>query len=346
MSLAVLILFVTIPVFARQKTDVMVMKNGDRMTCEIKGLDAGVLYVSFDYIDGTASVDWSKVARLESVQPFIVTTEDGSVYRGMLRTSETGGGPVKIQVLESSERATVIDRPRIVQMIASSDNFFQRFSGDVGFGVIYSKGNQSTQYSLASHTAYIRQRWIAQANFSSNLSSSTGSTASTRNSLDLGVRRLLRWNNWFYEGAAGLLQSSEQGINLQSTFGAGIGRYLENSSRASISLLGGMAWQNTHYRQSNIDLNNENIAAAMIAAQARLFKFSKTNLDLTASLLPALSDPGRLRFNTDAAYYIKLVSNLKWNISLYGNWDTRPPLGLPGSDYGTSAGLTWTFGLK
>ncbi len=51
---------------ARNKTDILVMTNGDRMTCEIKGLDAGVLYVSFDYIDGTIPVDWSKVLLLES----------------------------------------------------------------------------------------------------------------------------------------------------------------------------------------------------------------------------------------------------------------------------------------
>ena len=56
------ILFTT-NLFAREKTDVLVMKNGDRMTCQIKGLEAGVLYVSFDYIDGTAQVEWSKVAR-------------------------------------------------------------------------------------------------------------------------------------------------------------------------------------------------------------------------------------------------------------------------------------------
>jgi len=49
-----------------KKTDVLAMKNGDRMTCEVKGLDSGVLYVSFDYIHGTTSVQWSKVAHLES----------------------------------------------------------------------------------------------------------------------------------------------------------------------------------------------------------------------------------------------------------------------------------------
>src|ERR1700739_3192982 len=77
-------LLVTTPLFARDKTDVLVMNNGDRVTCEIKGLGAGVLYVSIDYVDGTASVDWSKVRHVESTQLFIVKTTDGSVYTGTL----------------------------------------------------------------------------------------------------------------------------------------------------------------------------------------------------------------------------------------------------------------------
>jgi hypothetical protein len=86
--------------------------------------------------------------------------------------------------------------------------------------------------------------------------------------------------------------------------------------------------------------------AALIYSEATLFKFSKTNLNARIAVLPALSDPGHLRVDTNASYYVKLVGNLKWNVSFYGNWDNRPPVGLPGSDYGTSSGLTWTFGLK
>jgi hypothetical protein len=58
------------------------MKNGDRMTGQVKGLDAGVLYVSLPYVVQTFSLDWSQVARLESKQLFIVKIADGSVYRG------------------------------------------------------------------------------------------------------------------------------------------------------------------------------------------------------------------------------------------------------------------------
>ena len=78
-------LLVAAPLFARENTDVLVMKNGDRMTCQVKGLNGGVLYVSFDYIDGTTSVQGSKVARLESKQLFIVKTQDGSVCTGRLK---------------------------------------------------------------------------------------------------------------------------------------------------------------------------------------------------------------------------------------------------------------------
>jgi hypothetical protein len=48
----------------------------------------------------------------------------------------------------------------------------------------------------------------------------------------------------------------------------------------------------------------------------------------------------------NASYYIKLTGKLSWNVSFYGNWDNRPPDGLSGSDYGSSSGLSWTFGNR
>ena len=341
------LLLLASPLLARDKTDIMVMKNGDRMTCEIKGLDAGVLYVAFDYIDGTASVDWSKVASLESTQLFVVKAEDGSVYQGSLRTPETGNGrPVQIEVVQTPGEGTVLDQPQIVHMIATSDKFWQRFSGALNFGVIYSKGNQSTQYNLGSQTAYVRERWAAQANFNSNLSSSTGTNVATRNSLSFSGMHLLPPKNWFYAGLGDFLQSSAQGISLQSTLGGGIGRYLKNTSRSSIALAAGGAWQNTSYQHSTFPVSHQNLAAGLVYVEGKFFKFSKTNLNVTASLLPAISDPGRVRFNTDVTYYIKIFGNLRWDVSFYGNWDNQPPPGFSGSDYGTSSGLSWTFGLK
>ncbi len=44
------------------------------------------------------------------------------------------------------------------------------------------------------------------------------------------------------------------------------------------------------------------------------------------------------------AFYVKLWSNLTYNLSFYGSWDTRPPVTYNASDYGFSSGLGWSFG--
>jgi Protein of unknown function, DUF481 len=338
------VFLLTTPLFARESTDVIVMNNGDHLTGEIKGLNAGVLYVSMKYILGTSSLQWSEVARLESKQLFLVKTEDGSVYTGALNTANISSGrPVKIEVAETSGNEVVIDRPRIVTMDVTSAKFFQRFSGSINTGIIYSKGNQSTQYSLGSQVSYPRERWAAAASFNSTLSDSTGATVSARNQLDLDAFRLLRWNNWFYEGLGTFLQSSEQSIVGQTTAGGGVGRYLKNTNLARISVLAGFVGQNTNYQQ-NID--QQNLASGLIVAKLQFFRFNKTNGDVTAALLPVISEPGRVKFNMNATYYIKLTGNLSWNVSVYDNWDSRPPDNLSGSDYGSSSGLSWTFGNK
>ncbi|HXW93543.1 MAG TPA: DUF481 domain-containing protein [Terriglobales bacterium] len=339
-------LLAAIPVFARQKTDLIVMNNGDRITCEVKGLNEGALSIAMDYVDGTVSVDWSKVVRLESNQPFVVLGKDGSSYEGKLSTGERATGePLMIHIVTRDNKVE-IERSRIVRMTETSEKLYQRFNGSINFGVIYSKGNSATQYSLSTETQYLRERWAANALLSSDLSSSTGSTTSTRNQLGLRGYHLLPWENYFYGGLGNFLQSSEQGITLQTTLGGGIGHFFKNTNRTSIAVLGGSAWQSTDYKPSATSLARQNVAAALVAMQIKAFKFSRTNLAVSAALLPALSQPGRVFLSTNTSYYLKLFNNLSWNISFYGNWDNRPPPGFSGSDYGTSSGVSWTFGNR
>jgi hypothetical protein len=111
-------------------------------------------------------------------------------------------------------------------------------------------------------------------------------------------------------------------------------------------VLGGLGWQNVGYGQNTVNQGSQNTAVGFVAGQVKVFKFKKTNLDLSASLLPAISNAGRVHFNTNAVYYVKLINDLSWNFSFYGSWDSRPPVTLPKSDYGTSSGLSWTFGNR
>jgi hypothetical protein len=340
-------LLVATPLFAREKTDVLVMNNGDRLTGEIKGLDASVLYVSFDYILGTSSVDRSKVHHLESKQLFIVKTENGSVYTGTLSTAETGAArPVRIEVKENAGKNVALEQQKIVAINQTSNRFWERFNGSINSGLIYSKGNQTKQYTLGAQVQYPRERWGTGASYNSSLSGSTGVTTSTRNDGSLYYRRLLRWNNWFYTGVGNFLQSSTQDIDLQSNIGGGFGHFLKNTNHTTIAVIGGLAWQNTRYSPSTELQGSQNVAAAMAAADVELFKFDKTNLTVTGTVFPAISKPGRVYTNTNVTYYVKFLGDFTWNVSFYGNWDNQPPPHFSGSDYGTSSGLGWTFGNK
>jgi hypothetical protein len=341
------LLVLSSPLLARQKTDVLVMRNGDRLTCEIKRLDSDVLYIRLDYVLGTISVNWSKVDHVESKQLFLVKTQDGSVYSGALSTvSSTNARPVKIEVLEPSSKKAELDQSQITQMQQTAENFWQRFNGQIGTGSTYNRGNQAAQYNVNASVTYPRERWSASATYTSNLAASNGASTSTRNDIQLSALRLLRWNNWYYSGLADFLQSTQQGITLQSTFGGGIGRYLKNTNRASLSVTGGLAWQQIHYQQNLFPSSTQHVTSALVSTQLNLFYFDRTNLDISAMVLPALSEPGRVHFNLNTSYYVRLWRKFEWNMTFYGNWDNHPPPGFSSADYGTSSGVTWRFGNK
>jgi putative salt-induced outer membrane protein YdiY len=336
-----------LPLFAQQNNDVIVMKNGDRFTCEIKGLSAGVLSVKVKYVDGDMAVQWSQVAHLESNRLFLVHTESGEVYTGKVSTSGASNDPpIRIEIAEAPGKEVEVTQHEVIRLNQTSVGLWQRFVGSVNTGLLYSKGNESTQYNVSSQVAYNRERWSSELLFSSSLASNSGSNLTTRNQTDVNTLRLLHWNNWFYAGTASFLQSSVQAINLQTTLGAGVGRYLKNTNRASIYVLGGLGWQNVGYGQNSGDHQAQNTAVGFVASEVKVFKFKKTNLDVSASVLPAITEAGRVHFNTNAVYYIKIIQDLSWNFSFYGSWDSRPPPTLPKSDYGTSSGLSWTFGNR
>jgi putative salt-induced outer membrane protein YdiY len=334
--------------FGREKTDVLVMKNGDRITCEVKKLEGGVLLVELDYADGAVSIDWLKVSRLESASLFLVYLQDGSIYSGRMITMEAlPAAPVRVEIQpEPDQKAVIVDRTSIVQLTQTSESLLHRFSGSLTIGALYSKGNNATQYSFGSDVDYRQTRWGGRVRYNSNLSSNTGAPTSTRNQLDATADRLLPWKNYFFAGMAGLLQSSVQGIQRQTDLGIGVGRYLRNTNRLRFSVVGGVGWQRTNYVPEAGRQTSPDLAVALFTSNLEAFSFKKTRLDVDVNLVPALTELGRFRSSANASYYLKLFGKVDWNLSFYGNWDNQPPVALPGSDYGTSTGLSWTFGNK
>jgi hypothetical protein len=262
-------------------------------------------------------------------------------------TAATGDEPIKIEIAETPDQRVEVDSANIVTMETTAKSFWRRLNGDFNFGAMYTKGNESTQYNISGSAEYPSEKWSAQTTFNSTLSSSTLAPASKRNQLGFNVVRMFRGENNYVAGIADFLQSNEQSINLQSSVGGGFGHYFKNTSRTRISVIGGIAYQKTNYDDTLSTVSNtQNTIAALVSLRIRLFRFKKTKLEATATLLPSLTQPGRFYFKTNDTYYVKLFSNVTWNFSFYGNWDNRPPGHLTGSDYGLSSGLGWTFGNK
>ena len=144
----------------------IVMKNGDRLTCEIMGLSGGVLSVKLKYVDGTIGVQWSQVAHLESNRLFLVKTESGEVYTGKVSTTGASNDPpIEIEIAETPGKEVEIAQRKIIKLSQTSEGFWHRFDGAVNTGLLYSKGNESVQYNLSSQVAYTRERWSSQVNF-------------------------------------------------------------------------------------------------------------------------------------------------------------------------------------
>src|SRR3954466_1455986 len=333
------------PAFAREKTDVIVMKNGDRITGEVKRLENGVLKVDLDYVDGTLSIRWLKAARLESKALFLVQLEDGNIFSGKVITSQ-GPIPLSIEIQPEDQQSFRIEESRVVRMTQTSEALLHRFSANVTLGATYSKGNNATQYNIGSVVDYTEVRWGGSLNYSSNLASNTGATTTTRNQVDLAAYRLLRWQNYFYQGTAGFLQSSVQGIDRQTTLGMGIGRYVKNSNLIRFTILGGLGWQRINYVPEVSIQRMQDTAVGLISSNLEVFSFKKTRLKVYGTLAPALSQRGRLFSRLNATYYLSVFGKVDWNFSFYGSWDTQPPAHLPSSDYGTSTGLSYTFGNR
>ena len=74
-----------------EKTDVVVMDNGNVIVGEIKKMVRGLLEFSVDDISGRLQIEWEHVVRLTSKQQLDFELEDGTHYFGSLIESSADG---------------------------------------------------------------------------------------------------------------------------------------------------------------------------------------------------------------------------------------------------------------
>jgi hypothetical protein len=328
---------------AREKKDVLVFANGDRITCEIVKMQKGYLYVKLEYGDGTVSIDWSKVVRIESPQIFVIADEKGDRFTGELKSASadmTAKG-LRVEVHDSSTN-TIVPAKEIVDIEQTDLNFWQNLHGSVDAGFNYTKQQSRTQYSFDSNVIYRRPKWSISAQDSSSFSGG-GSDSSLRNDLLFqGIRQLKTPRN-FYMGIAEFQHNSEQELALRTTLGGALGHNFRMTNNSLIAAYGGIDWNQESYYDQSATTQEGNSAEAILGSQLNFFKFKTTNFFVDARVFPSLTDLGRVRFDLNTSVKLKIAKDLYWNLSYYLTVDSRPPQDLPQTDYGSTSSLGWTF---
>jgi hypothetical protein len=346
--LGILLLLVTLTgtCLARAKKDLIQFTNGDRITCEIIKLEKGYLYVKLEYADGTVAMDWSKIARIESPQSFVLADKSGTRYTGSLRpvtTSETSQGTeeTKVEVVGLST-SSVVSSKEVVHIDRTDTSFWQNLHGGLDAGFNFAKQESRTQYNFQANALFQRTKWSASADYQSSFSGG-GGVSNLRNDLKMNTTRQLRTHRNFYMGLAEFLQSNEQQLNLRTTLGGSVGHLFSNTNNSFIAGFGGVVWNREHYSSEATVGQTGDSAEGVLGTQLNFFRFKTTNILANASFYPSITDPGRVRFDLNTSVKLRIAKDLYWNFGYYLDVDSRPPQNLPKTDYGSTSGLGWTF---
>ncbi|MDH3745960.1 MAG: DUF481 domain-containing protein, partial [Acidobacteriota bacterium] len=220
---------------AAEKTDQVFMKNGDRITGEIKSLVQGRLTLKTDSM-GTIAIEWEDVERISSHQSLEVELETGEKFFGSLDPEAQDG---RLTVQTDQDRAE-LDMPAVVRMVPIEESRWKRLDGSLDFGFNVTSANKSTQLTVASEVRYRTRRYLRSFGLSSTMIDQEDGERTRRQSLNGGVQRFLK-NRRFAGGILQFQENEELGLELRSLLAAGFGRHVIQTNKMELNLIGGLA---------------------------------------------------------------------------------------------------------
>ena len=168
---------------APERRDVVVMKNGDRITGKIKKLDHGQLYIEPPYVVAPIPVDWLQVERIESTAKFQLEMSGGKRLVGTIQKVLHERQSNQDFVVENGGVETRVRAIDVVAFQSQKSNFWRQLKGSVNLGASYVSGSTATSLNLDADTSYNSTKYQIGAALSSNYSNQTGATSSNRQDL-------------------------------------------------------------------------------------------------------------------------------------------------------------------
>ncbi|MCH7805202.1 MAG: DUF481 domain-containing protein [Acidobacteria bacterium] len=335
------VMLLSTPLLGRDKTDVIVLKNGDHVTGEIKSLDRGKLSLSTDSM-GTVQIEWEDVERVTSQWVFEVETEMGLRSFGSLAPAAE---PKMMEIIGEGSRNT-LHQTSVVRMTQIEAGVLDRLEGYVDMGFSFARANRATEWTLGSGVNTRGETRQLKFSLSSRFNSRKDLESTTRNVLTFDWTRFFS-RRWLVTALTNFTQNQELDLDLRSTFGGGLGRHLIQNNRTRLTVTGGAVFTREKFAPTDTEpmaKEGSNIES-MGTVEYDFFTFGdhETDIVTTLTVLPSLSDWGRVRAQLDSRIRYELFKDFFWAITLFDQYDSRPPEGTEKNDFGITTSVGWSF---
>jgi putative salt-induced outer membrane protein YdiY len=324
-------------IVAAQKTDVVVLINGDRITGEVKDLERGILKYSTDFM-GTLSIEWDKVVQLRSDQLLEVELLDGTRTLGRPKQLDERGamrlqadGDETVVSLESVSRIFAIDTGRLRDRL---DGY-----GRVGWSA--AAANDVSQLSVGAGLTYIDPIRLWDFDYEYSRSDSGTSSPSESQTLKIDQLRFLR-DQWFWTGGGNISTNDELGLDLRVLLGGGVGRYFLQTPSQEFFAAAGVGVSKEEFADGQTQESFEGI----LAMSYDLYKFDSPEIDISMELTvyPSFTVSGRVRTDAGIRMRYEIIDDLFYELSAQHMYDNEPQsVGATNSDWSVVTSLGYSF---
>ncbi len=333
---ALLVLLAAPPAALAARIDVIVLRNGDRVTGEVIQMRQGKLQLKTDDA-GTLSIEWDKITAVTTAAQYDITLSNGTQLYGRMRP----GTPYALEVVSDAGKVTPISMAEVVFLAQIKPTFFSRIDGSMDLGASYTKSSGVGQLSFEADAEYRRPSDAVAAALSTNLTRQPDAPESSRYTANLGYTRY-RNDGWFVSGLGLFEGNRDLGFTFRGTGAGSLGRYLTRSNRAEVWIGGGMAIGREVPVGDDTVTNVDALAVMNLAIFAYDFPNTKINFGLLA--FPSLDDPGRVRLNADGKLKRELFRDFYFSLSAYDAFDNRPKAAsAEKNDFGATVSFGWSF---
>ncbi|MCK6621189.1 MAG: DUF481 domain-containing protein [Calditrichaceae bacterium] len=335
-----LILLALLPAYfvLAEKTDRVILENGDHITGEVKRLEYGKLSFKTDDM-GTLSIEWDKIQSVTAlVKNFRVELEDGLLFFGTLDTDSATS-----KLLVAYDTLIVpLNRFEVVRISPIEDTFWERVDISLDLGFSFTKASGVAQLSFNGSFRYLTYWYSRELSVSSVLTDQKDQERTQRHTVNFRLTRFLG-QRWIASALTEAQQNSELGLELRLSLGGGVGKNFIQTNDALFQA-GAGALVNREWA-SNSESETYNLES-LAGLRLEKFRYDSPQLNLTTTLniFPSLSDLGRVRLEFDTQLKWEIFKDFFWSLTLYDSYDNKPPNQEAAlNDWGTTVSLGWTY---